>query len=304
MPTPTATQRAFATNVSFGIGLMTVSLDLVPQMAPGLKEATEFKLACPHDAGEVSQRYICKADPTHRNLSGEMFTERDLERVRVIDGTRHPVSAEQIAAVRSSGDVKSATFSVHKAAEVEAVTRPGGAGYRLRPPAKANRQVAQVYATLLHLAGRADLAIVTLLELPKTGQKMYRLSAFRGQLMIHEVVRPDELAPVDEIEAEAPEAVLVMAEQLAESLVTPFEADAFRNAARERAAALDEALAVGEAAPAPAPAVAPEPESDLLATLAASLEASKPARPISPPRTPRKRKAPAKAPTATDALEA
>lgn len=285
-PVAPARQRAFASDVGFSIGVMTVQLDVVSQGLPNAKAATTFSLACPVDGAPVRQHYRCEDD--HTNPDGTPFTEADLHRARVVDGQRHAVTSDQIKEVTSSGRVGAVEFRVHPAAQVEAATRHGGSGYRLRPPKKSSPQVAQVYAVLLHLAQRSDLAIIGEMELPRTGPKLYRLSHFHDQLMLDELVRPDELAPVDDVDASAAPELLAMAEKLAETLVADFDAGDYRNTARDRAAALDERLRNGETVEPGGEAAPAGPASDLMAALAASLEAAKP---VTPPRKPRKRAA-------------
>lgn len=285
----TARQRSFASDVGFSIGVMTVQLDVVSQGVPNAKAATAFSLACPIDHGGVRQHYAC--DNGHIREDGSPFTEADLARVRVIDGERYPVTKDQIAEVTTSGTVGSVEFRIHPAHQVDAATRHGGAGYRLRPPRKSSAQVAEVYAVLLHLARRSDLAIVGELAMGRTGSKLYRLSHFDGQLMLDELIRPDELAPVDDIDVAARDELLAMADKLADTLVADFDPSDYRNTAKERAVALDERLRSGEAATQPTATPAPAAaSSDLMAALEASL-GEVATKPVTPPRTPRKRAA-------------
>lgn len=283
---PAERQRAFSGSVGFSVGPMTVTLEAVSQLRPNVRAATAFTLACPVDGAAVRQFYRC--EDGHGHPDGTPFVESDLARARVVDGERHVVTKEQITEVTSCGIVGSTELSVHPAGQVAALVRPGGAGYRLRPAKKASRQVQEVYAVLLHLAQRSDIALVGELEMPKTGPKLYRLGHYGGQLTLDELVRPDELAPVDPIDAEAPEKLLAMADEFVAGLARDFDPAEYRNTAPDRAAALDERLRNGEVVAA-APENGAAAESDLMAALAASIAGA--AKPVTPPRTPRKRAA-------------
>lgn len=298
VPVPAIRQRAFATGVSFSLfGLMNVALDVVPQKVPNAAKGKSFRLACPTCTGSVSQFYAC-ADG-HGRADGMSFTEVDLIRAREVDGVLVPFTDEEVAAVREAGEVSAMTIAIHPAAQVEAATRVGEAGYRLRPGKKAKATEQQVYGVLRALAADPELAFVGTLLLPKTSEKVYRITVWNDQLVMHELIRPEMVAPADDVsDAVAPDPLVAQAQEMAKLVVTEFEAAQYHDGAVDRLAAALEAKATGETPVVAAAVVAAE--SSLEAMLARAVEAAK--KPATSPRKPRARKAKAK-PEAAETVE-
>jgi non-homologous end joining protein Ku len=136
------------------------------------------------------------------------------------------------------------------------------------------------YAILLGFAANPDVAIVGELNLRGT-VKLYRVIVHRGQLLMHELVRPDDLADVDAIESiDATPAEIERATLLAADMVVPFDPFEYRNLTVERVAELAAAkAAAGEGTATAAEVAAPVKAdvADILSLLERSITSRKPA---------------------------
>jgi non-homologous end joining protein Ku len=172
------------------------------------------------------------------------------------------------------------TLRIHPADQVEAATRPGDLGYRLRPASKKGVVgPTKPYGILLGFASNPEVALIGELNL-RGVVKLYRLVVHRGQLLLHELIRPDELAATDDIDlADVSEAEVERARSLAAGMVEDFDPAAYRNLTVERIAELVASKA-GDATPTPTEAKAPVAEvADILSLLERSIEDRKGAAP-------------------------
>lgn len=291
----TTVQRAVASEVSFNIGLMSAQFDIVPARRTNLGKETETHFICPepHDPlARVSIEYVC--DDGHRHKESELvkayFGADD-------DGDKiTPVTDEDLKLLRcGSLEEKNLDLHVHPVAQVESTMIPDESAYRVRPPRKAGAKQRELYSLLLLMASDPKYALLGELRF-RDGRKLYRLRAFRGQLTLQSLIHPNDLAPVDEIDApELEKAKVAGAKQLLEASVTDFTADAY---GFDYKPILDELIARREDAPV-CPVVPINAEtSDLMATLEASVKKAR-KKVATPSRTPRKstarsKKAPAK----------
>lgn len=274
--TDTATvtaQRPYVKGVDLlFFGLMTVQGDLMP--AAQRTKDVEFKLVCPScdDPAPLTQQYFCEE-------GHGPYTTGNAGRAKVVGSgkaaTLHKVTAEQIEALKSptlpTGEM---TVHVFPAVQVEQHTIPSGSAYRLRSTGRAD-----LYAVLVDLVKDTDMAFVGEMTVKGT-QKMWRISSRHGQLLLSELIRPEEVAPGDDLDAvEYDAAALDMVSKLAAKNVEEFDPTAFRNTIAERARAMNEALAAGkgEEVPTVAPTVAPE-ETDLMALLTSAVADATPAK--------------------------
>lgn len=274
-----ARQKTTASGLMVTVGMgadappLMVVVDAVSQRRPGSDKATGLSYACPHpipvevappepgDPGDiegllagdgehtpsrpcgarVSQAYICTAGPDHRPDTG-FYTAADMGRGRMIGQTLVPVTEAEVEAVKAA-DVEAGALSFRAlpAADVDAATRPGGYGYRLRLPAKkVTRQHRVAFTVLRRLAESPDVAYLCE-AVVKGSPKLYRLGVWQGQPTITEVIWPEDMAPVDEdldYEPIAPERLDAIAARAA-AAVEPFDAAEWRNGEAERMAELD-----------------------------------------------------------------
>lgn len=260
--------RPAASDVSFTVlGLISFQADLMPLTESTVKEIS-FKLVCPDCAEptKLDQKYLCPA-------GHGPFSTSDAARAKEVQKDRlvH-VTAEEIKAVKEPTlPAKEMTVSVFPAAQVDDATRPSGLAYRVR--AEKNLPVVSMIADLVT---GGDFALIGELTLGRSGQKLYRLSTWKGELVLEELARPDEVIEFAATTVPYDAKLLDQAKQLASLQAGDFDPVQFRDQARERAHALDEAKLAGAPAPKPAAALpAKEGTTDLLAALEASIAASK-----------------------------
>ena len=138
---------------------------------------------------------------------------------------------------------------------------------------------AKPYALLLSAMEQAGKVAIGRFVL-RTRQQLCALRPADGVLMLSTMLFGDEVnAPerLDELEGlgdvEANEREVAMAEQLIESLSTPFDPTAYRDEYRERVLDLIDRKAAGEEVAVQPAAAAPAPVPDLMAALEASVAA-------------------------------
>lgn len=292
--TPTASRQRSTGTASLVIGpLVRLDLDVVGMNRPGLADEVGFRLVCPGHAADgvqlrTSQRYICPDDPSHGP-----YKESELSKARQIGDDLFLVSPEQVAYV-DEGDAPAGEFELHRvpAGDLDAATCPAGYTYRLRPKKDAPQALGIIWASLRQMAKGADgTALVGELKL-RGLVRMYRFTAWQDCLLIHELIRPENLTQqIEDLgDVEASEQVLSQLD-----VVLPaedFDPDAWRDEKAARFAELDEKLLEGETFVPPAVKALPDidPAAAALALLGGGL-ADKPAAP----------KAKAKKPKATAA---
>lgn len=268
---PSTKQRAAASDVAIGLGLIRTTVDVVP--ARRSDGEAKFKLICPQCTTPTrgAQTYICIHDETHH------YTSDEADRAIEVDKVLKRVTPEEIAAIKDTelpaGEIN---FLVVPAAEVEAATLPSGALYRLRPKAE-NDQAYGLFAALVSDPAYAFIGELTM----RSNQKLYRASVWKGQVVLQELVRPSEFHEADPIDIHIDPRLAAVSAKLVETLAESFDPDAFANRIRERALALAEAKRSGAPAPAKPKPVTPtavDATDQLLAMLTASVAAAEAAK--------------------------
>lgn len=274
MPEPQTRQRAVASGVAVQLGLMTLTVDAVPVRRSGVAK-TGFSRRCPECTApaRVSQVYTCPE-------SHGPFREDQLGRGRDVDGEFTAVSQEEYEAAMGADLAKGEwPLGVYPADQVEALTRPDEAAYRMRP-GKGTSSAA--YGVLLAIATDARYALVGELAV-KGAPKPYRLTAWGNMLVAQSLIRPDDLTVPEGAQAEVPNAkISKMVEVLLAGELTDFDTETFRNRRAERLEALDEAKRSGETVVEAPAKIAPE--ADVLSLLEASLAKAKKSRKRAPAR--------------------
>lgn len=287
-------QKPYALGVHFRLGpLFHVLADAVPVGRSAVAKETAFRMICPDCAtatneppakpkgrgrsaparrpepATTSQTYTCSANPEHGP-----YAQSDLGRAREMpDGSLQPVTPEEIEYIRTGGiDARDIRFQAHPVAEVDELTRPAGHSYRLRPPVKPKPKAEDLllYELLQHIVeSNPKVAFIGECSLKEGTRGLFRLAVWRGQLLMEQLIHPDNLAEADEFgRSGLTKAQLTASAKKVEFEVIPFDEKAQAAVANSAAARLEEVLAAkakGGAVPSKAP------EQDLEALLAASL---------------------------------
>ena len=260
-------QRSYVAGVHVVLGMTDVVVDVVSVRKPGVK--VQFRQICPscEEPTRPGQRYLC---PSCEGL----FEPRDLDRAKEEDGLLFRFSDEEIAEVKAAAEpdedtLKKLVLNVCPLDELHAATRPGDNAYRLRLPQDAKQQA--FYNVLGHAAGSTKYGLYGLLRLKEDDTpQAYRLDVWNGQIVLQSLIRPQDLAEVDQ-EVGDPGKFREMTDAVLESMNGPFNADALADGRRAK---LDEIIA-GKDVLAAVPTIVKTEEGDLLATLEASLAALK-----------------------------
>lgn len=270
--------RPAASDVNFTLfGLVNFTADLLP-LTESKKEA-EYRMVCAACMGEdpkgtpskLDQRYLCSHDEKHGPfMSGdaaravELGTGKNKSLVYVTD--------EEIATVKEpSLPPKQMSLNVVPTAQLEEATRPSGKAYRL--VAEKGEQVVRMIADLI--AAEPEYAFVGECNVARS-QSFYRLVTWKGDIIMQEMARPDEVIEFEPTPVQYDPRVLDQAKKLVAATVENFDPIAFRNTVRERARALTDAKSNGLPAPVAAAVAAPASSGmdDLLALLEAAAKKS------------------------------
>lgn len=234
-------QRAVASNVSISLGMANVLVDIVPAAVSNKDKDSQFKMICPEctEPTSVSQKYVCAHD------HGPYFPYEVTRRAQVIDGEMVEVSQDEINEVKGAPAddeeraPKTLSLDVVDADDFTAATLPGENIWRFRPNAKTTSM--DGYVLIRHLVKAADTAgkvLVGELTIRET-PRVVKLGVWRGQIIAHAVMRPDDIAEADPIpDTEPSEKLQALGAAVLEQLAVEFDPANFRNEIRERAKAL------------------------------------------------------------------
>ncbi len=227
-------RRSVASNVILSIDtFVQVRVDLLSARPT---DTNEFKSLCPQcdQPEKLMQKYIC----AHNHGP---FTSNEVAHGREIDKVLYTASDEDYAEVKAPTvlDPKAPIqVRVFKAEEVTASTRPTGTSYLLRSQKSAEAAYVALAACIKDnkLAFLAEIVV-------RNSQKLYRIELWNEQLVLQELIRPNELAQAEAVVAHVPaQALKMMKEVIAAKVEKNFNVHDFRYLAPERMAELDERL--------------------------------------------------------------
>lgn len=219
---------------------------------------------------QLSTRRVCNDHPDSHIFA----TAECVDRCKAKDdGTLVHFTAAEVAAIKGGMAGKHLALKLHRADEVDHL-RPTGTVLLFQPAGQGSEAVVGVLMSILEEGGVALMGKVTLRKKGRT--KIMRLRATDHGLELEEVANPEGVYAFEAVhypQPSAPEAVMVS--QLVESLITPFDAEAYRSDVAERidaamAAKTGTAPTAGTADAKPGPA----PVADLSSLIAASLAAA------------------------------
>lgn len=254
-------QKAIASKFNLKLGFATLQVEVAPVRRSGVDKETSLTYACPkcHGSMQGAQRYVCPA-----GCGSFQASELDRARGEVV------LAADEVAALNDSGEKGVIDLHVCPREELMAQTLPSKNVYRLRLNDTA---MAETYDIFRQLAEHPTLALYGTSRISgniKTAP--YLLTTRHGQLVLQSLIRPQDIAPGDELPAVDPNPkMLKMATDLMEALADPLDLTVFTD---DRKAKLEQIMAAkGESIE--EIEAAPIEENALLAALERSLLASK-----------------------------
>lgn len=236
-----------------------------------------------HTATKIAQRRQCAECVAHQkanrtpeidalDMLGEVAYE-DVKKAREVAGGYVVFDDAEIKGARVDAEKhkKLASLTPHPAEDVESGTVPGGKLYHLTPEAGAE----QGYAVLRHLVRTHPELTFMALWTPRSSAGVFALRARGDVLVLQERVPAAATKASPAVTADAPVALLAMADQLLsiDNIVTAFDPDLYADSYEANLQAI---LATKAAVPAGTAPSAPTATAgnDLMASLAAFVAAS------------------------------
>lgn len=260
-------QKPYVSEVTLALGPMEVVGGVYPPAVTNASKEERLVLVCPgcEDTHKVEQFYQCP------DVADHIFKMGELDKAKDVDGELVRVSAEEAAAARESELPKNVLdIRIHTAEEIKGKTLPSGSTYVYRP-----KSGAKFYGVLIDLIQkRPDLVFMGHMNLRGKDKFMKVDVALNGQLVLEEMMWPEDVDFYAPPEADYKESLLDIAEQMVDQQVTPFDPDEYVKASKQRIAALVEAKASGAPAPVTTKKSKVDDDDALEALLLASLKAS------------------------------
>jgi len=249
---------------AISFGLVNVPIKLYSATSP---KTVRFHQLHARDSVRIQQKRVCPAD-------GEEVAYEDIVKGFEIAPDRYVIVRQDELDALDPRHTKTIDIEAFvELADIDPVYYDSA--YHIAPATGG----AKPYALLLSAMEQAGKVAIGRFVL-RTRQQICALRPANGVLVLSTMLFGDEVnAPerLDELEGladvQATRAEVAMAEQLIESLSTPFEPDAYRDEYRERVLDLIERKAAGEEIAVQPAAAAPAPVPDLMAALEASVAA-------------------------------
>lgn len=257
---------------------------LYPLKKSGAGKEEKFNYACPECAktdvaSPMESRLICAHEDGRHD--GMLFTSGEAMKGQIGPDKvfRLVGTAEEVKAAKASGlEAKVGSILCLNADDTDASTYSGGTAYVFLPEKKT--ELFNILVDLLDSDGRMreeDGDRVLLMEINLRGnQKLMKLVSWNGQLVLQELIRPEDLAEFPQMADEPDEKKSEMVRKLFLENTEKMDAEKFKSASRERIAEFVAARHAGQDIPLPiATAIASNKEDDMFDLLAKSLEQNK-----------------------------
>lgn len=233
--------KSYQSGVTIKLGLIDFAGDLwtVKKTNAGAEEKSTTVCPTCEEPHKVNQFYKCSTDESHTG-----FTQKECHKAKEVDGALVKVSADAVKAAKSSNlEPNFLELNVHKAEDVACKTVENGTAYVIRVGKKKDAERLGVLRDLL--ARRSDLVLMGQVNLRSADKLMRLVPGLNDQLMLLEMVWPEDMDAYEEPSSDYKPEMLDVAEKFADTLITDFDADAYKKAAREKMAALTEAAKTG-----------------------------------------------------------
>lgn len=215
--------KSYVSEMTLRLGPVTSNGSLVGVRASVTKEKkTPFKMVTP-DGQAVQQQYLAG--------DGSTWKPGELARGIEIDGEIKIVEAEVAKVAKSSGLPKNVLSLVaHESSEVDSKTFPSDKNaYIFVPNAKdpANSQYSDL---LIGMLDKSDKALVGLASI-RNVEGMYRLTTWRGHLVVQQQLYPEDINDHETNESES-----LLADKgikIIDKLTVPFDPEMYRDTSAE-----------------------------------------------------------------------
>ncbi len=264
-------KRPYVSGLKVTLGLLSTVGNVLNVKRPNAGVEEKFKHACPAHPDTphgVTQRYICA-----EGLDDELYATGDLLKGKETDDGWVLVSPEDVAKVRASA-LPEKTLELQAHPYTPLATFASGGAYIFQPDS-----ADQFYSTLLLLVDENGVVvtesgaqmIVGLVSFRKNTESFVRVERWGEQLVLRELIRPEDIDTFEPLEISVESKVLDMAKQLLDAQSEEFDPETYKSSVRDRIAALVEGAEGGEAI---APVEKVE-KQDTFALLEASIAAAK-----------------------------
>lgn len=269
--------RSYMSKVTLAIGPMSQQGNLYTVLKTNAGEEEKTHMTCPDCDSPVEfleQQYRCKDDSTHGP-----FAPADAARGKMVsqpDGSEKIVKVDVDAIKSAKESLRPAgefDLQVHNRSDVEAHTFARGNCYVFTPTGKG-----VLYGMLVELLKkRTDIALVSKTNMRKTDHLIQVELGMNGQLVIREIVWPEDAKEFAPVQYEKPsQKNMDMAEMLINAAMEDFLPEEYIKEDRTRVAEVIEEAASGQPAKKPSKRkVKQEADADLSDLLAEALAAVK-----------------------------
>ena len=273
--TVTPHKKPFMKGLNLSFGLLSMSGSVISPKRSNAALEESFKMVCPRhpeDPHGVKQRYVCTNEQDEVGfLPSECLKGKETDDGLVL------VTNEAIAAVRLS-DLPEKTLELRAHPYEASSTFASGSAYIFQP------DIPQpFYATLMQLVDEQGVVstengpkmLVGLVSYRKGSEAFVRVERWGDQLILRELVRPEDVDLFQPVDASVDTKLLDMARQLIDAQAEPFDPDTYKASVRERIAELIQQAKDGEV---DIEALKPESQAkvmDMAALLEQSLAAAK-----------------------------
>lgn len=174
------------------------------------------------------------------------YTLSDLSKAKKVNGKLVKVGqAEAAAAKESPLPLNLLDLSVHPRDTMEAITYPSTKAYIFIPSV-----VTQPYGVLVNIINSSPFAFVGISNI-KHSETLVRLVAWRGFLILQQILYPEDVSEVEVPEDISTEEFITTMEQFIEKTAKPFEKEDYKNDTKIRLELLVKAMSAGESVPIP-----------------------------------------------------
>lgn len=232
-------QKSTASNFTLRLGLASISVDVAPIRKTNSAKAVSLVTTCPTCALSVrgGQRFFC---PDEHGP----FLPSELTRARETEDGLVPLTADEVAELKDNYPTGVFEMHVTERSELAKVARPDGAAYRLRIPTKkgtrplspkTREELARQYDVFRAMASHPTLCLYGVAKVNgNVATQGYRLDVWEGQLLLQSLVRPQDLAELDEMPSGAADPKLLsMAAELMETMADAVDIEVFSDERRQ-----------------------------------------------------------------------